>query len=175
MQYLNIFEYSIIIKSLTEFWPLNNKNKDFVFYLGNVFHKCFLKLWHTGPTHLGPIWYILFNKRKIDQQPAHKAGTAAHWFIFHTDTGLAQSHLLTGSTPPPLFLVSDAVAQSPTDCGGPVWAKMLMLTGWVQVSVWSLGSNPCVTLLSKPWAFHSVVRGEKTQAVCTCLLTGLRV
>ena len=41
--------------------------------------------------------YIFFNKRKIGQRPAHEAGTATHWFIFHTDTGLAQSHLLTGS------------------------------------------------------------------------------
>ena len=36
---------------------------------------------------------IYLYKLKIGQRPAHKPGS--HWFIFQTDTGLAQSHLLT--------------------------------------------------------------------------------
>ena len=41
------------------------------------------------------IYVCILYQLKIGQRPANKAGTAAHWFIFHTDTGLAQSHLLT--------------------------------------------------------------------------------
>ena len=49
------------------------------------------------------------NKLPIDR-PMNQG---RHWFFLYADTGISQSLLLTGSTPLLLFLVSDAVAQSP--------------------------------------------------------------
>lgn len=44
----------------------------------------------------------------MSQQPSHKAWTVDHWFIFYTDTGPAQSHLILAPTPSALSDVEQA-------------------------------------------------------------------